>query len=100
MDFGEAANFRAGEKLKITLKQDGANHVLVRLLPFGASPDEPIGIIGNQPIAVQDGIVMVTLDKNYNNIKQLSVHGGEQAWQFSLGAGNGPAEIISVELTK
>jgi hypothetical protein len=100
MDFSEAANFRAGAKLKITLKQDGAKRVLVRLLPFGQSPDEPVEIIGNQPLTVQDGIVTVTLNKNYSNIKQLSVHGGEKAWQFSLGAGNGPAEIQSVDLNQ
>jgi hypothetical protein len=100
MDFGQAANFIAGEKLKITLKRGGAQRVLVRLLPYGTSPDEPVGIIGNQPIPVQDGTVTVTLDKNYSNIRQLSVHGGEKAWEFSLGAGNGPAEILSVDLSK
>ncbi len=101
MDFGQAASFRSGETLKITLTQDGAKRVVVRLLPVGASPDEPVGIIGSQPIAVQDGgVVIITLDRNYSNIRQLSVHGGAQAWKFALGANNGPAEIISVELTK
>ena len=37
MDFGQAANFIPGEKLKITLKRGGAQRVLVRLLPYGTS---------------------------------------------------------------
>jgi hypothetical protein len=100
IDFGSPTEFRAGEKLRIKLRQDGAKRVLVRLLPFGASPDDPIGIIGNQPFSVQDGVVTVTLDKNYANIIQLSVHGGEQPWNFSLGSDNGPATIVGVDLIK
>jgi hypothetical protein len=97
MDFGQAEDFHAGQTLKITLKSGGATHVLVRLLPVNASPDDPVGIVRNQIYPVSAGVVTVVLDQDYPGTKQISVHGGQQAWNFSLGAGNGPAVIVAIE---
>jgi hypothetical protein len=98
MDFGQATDFKAGQTLKITLADDGAKVVLVRLLPFGQSPDEPIGIVDNKALAVTNRVVTATLGQDYPSIKQISVNGGERAWAFNLGAGNGPARILTIEV--
>ena len=98
MDFGQATDFKAGQSLKITLADDRAKTVLVRLLPSGQSPDEPIGIVENKGFPVSNRVVTVLLDQDYPSIKQISVHGGELAWNFRLGAGNGPARILTIDI--
>jgi len=98
IDLGQATSFLSGQVLKITLQDDSARSVLVRLLPVGASPDEPAGLVGTQGLPVAKRVVIVPLSKDYPNIKQISVHGGEKAWDYNLGSGNGPARILTVEL--
>src|SRR4051812_21272826 len=100
MDLNEPQNFHKGERLKIMLRPGGARQVLVRLLPVGTSANEPVDIIGNAPVPVENDTVIVSIDNDYSKIGQISVHGGVQAWDFRLGSNNGPAAIIFIERIK
>ena len=96
MDLGEEMGFHAGDVLRIVLQTDDAKRVLVRLLPFGASPDDPVGILGVYD--VKNKVVEIPIGNNISHIKQISVHGGEIAWGQTILKGNGAAIISSIEV--
>lgn len=96
IDLTNATNFRKGEKLKIMVR-GSAENVVVRLLPSGAHPTSSDGIIGNVTKVPKDGVLQVQLSEDRRNVVQISVHGGQKAWDISLGGKNGPVTLISVE---
>ena len=98
LDFTGFRNFSKGDTLRIKLKDTSAKCVLVRLLGRDDSPDEQTGVVGDARTVEQNKTVTVTLDMDYSNIRQISVHGGEP-WGQTLCADNGPAHIQSVEYT-
>jgi len=102
MDFGQGVDFKGGQILKILLADDSAKNVLVRILPLGQDPREPVGLLnsdgGGKIFVVKDRTVTVTLHRDYRAVGQISVHGGERAWNYRLGAGNGPAQILDIEI--
>lgn len=96
IDLTKAANFQRGEKLKITLR-GSAENIVVRLLPSGAHPSSSDGIVGEVWKMPKDGILQVQLPEERRNVVQISVHGGQKAWDISLGSRNGPVTLVGVE---
>jgi hypothetical protein len=95
-DLSPPQDFPAGTALEITLATGGAKRVLVRLLPDGQSPDDPIGIIGGPIDVPSNNIVRVLIPTSQNSIKQISVHGGAAPWNMNLGSSNGNAKIVQI----
>jgi hypothetical protein len=105
IDLKVARKFQKGDHLQITLRDDGAKRILVRLLQKGHKADECIDIVGENKILTvpSSRIVDFTLDKDYPETVQISVHGNPNPWQNCfginyLGEDNGPALLLSVEL--
>ena len=96
IDLTNATNFRRGDKLKITV-HGTAENVVVRLLPSGAHPSSSEGIVGNVMKVPKDGVLQVQLSEERRNVVQISVHGGQKAWDISLGGKNGPVTLTGVE---
>ena len=97
LDLKNPVSFRAGDELRV-LVGGSAKKVVIRLLPKGAKPDSPAGIVGGPLDVPSTRIVRVVLTAARDDVVQISVHGGENPWkQISLGAGNGPATLLRVE---
>lgn len=100
LDLKPMVTFHAGDRLRIHVGGSAAK-VVVRLLPKGASPDSPSIIIREAQIVPPGRIFEVVLDQDYPDIVQISVHGGSDPWNlYPLGAGNGAAELLSVERSR
>jgi hypothetical protein len=97
MDLNSPRDFKKGERLKIKL-QGTAEWVLVRLLPQDASPEQPTGLVGEKMRVPPGGEIEVTLQTNHPKVKQVSVHAGQEAWGKLLGAKNGNAYIVSINV--
>lgn len=92
-------NFNEGDTLRLTLGGN-ASTILVRLLPKGSSPDDPVGILGTYPVP-RDGILDVKLPKTYLGVVQISIHGGSNPWgKYPLGVNNGAPMIRKIELIR
>jgi hypothetical protein len=89
-------DFAGGEHLKLVIG-GSADRILVRLLPQGGDPDKAIGLIPGVIDVPRSRIVEITLPEARRQVVQISVHGGHNAWNHSLGDRNGPATIISAE---
>ena len=97
LDLAPPVDFAKGEHLKLLIG-GSADKILVRLLPRGASPDMPVGIIGGAINVPKSRIVEVTIPEDRRQVIQISVHGGPNPWgEHPLGGGNGPATIESAE---
>jgi len=96
IDLTKATNFQRGERLKITLR-GSAENLVVRLLPSGAHPSSSDGIVGDVRKMPKSGVLQVQLPEGRRNIVQISVHGGQKAWDISLGSKNGPVTLVGVE---
>jgi hypothetical protein len=71
-----------------------ARKVVVRLLPKGASPDFPTGVIPTIFTVPEDRKLNIELKRDYPQVEQISVHGGENPWgKYDLGDGNGAATL-------
>jgi len=90
-------SFVQGEQLKIKL-QGKAKWVYVRLLSEGADATKPNGLIDRRISVPQQGIITITLDNNYPNIQQISVHSGHEAFEKLLTPFNETADIVSINL--
>jgi len=90
-------NFNTGDQLNIQLAGNAQN-VIVRLLPVGAAPDRPVGIVGGIRRVPEGGMLTVVLDRAYTNVGQISVHSGTGAWQYQFDPNNGNIDISSVFL--
>jgi len=91
-------SFKHGERIMIKVGGT-ADKVIVRFLPKGGSPDDPVGIDGGaQPVPPTDRTIYVTLQYDHPDTEQISVHGGSNPWGlYPLGENNGPATILSAQ---
>lgn len=100
IDLDEPHNFKNGETVRISLGGN-AKAVIVRLLSIKDDPNSPAGVVGRPVIIDENGVVIVKLDNDYNAIKQISVHGGENPWGvYPMAPGNGSPIIQHIYLTK
>ena len=97
IDLDVVASFKQGEKLQITVGGT-AHSILVRFLPEGGNPNDPVGIDGGIIKVPENRIVQVTLQEDHENVEQISVHGGPNPWDlYPMGDDNGPAIIHNVQ---
>jgi hypothetical protein len=97
LDLPNPVDFATGDRLRLSVGGK-ATKILVRLLPQGGDPNKAIGVLGGVIIVPKSRIVEVTLPEDRKQVVQISVHGGPSPWGTNpLGAGNGPATIISAE---
>jgi len=97
-EFEPPINLMKGTCLRLAIGGT-ANKVLIRILRAGEDPNEPIGLLrGCIPFTVpNDRKIIISLERTYSNVVQISVHGGRQAWHCNLGSNNGPATLLMVE---
>jgi len=95
IDLENVMTFNKGTVLRIEVGGT-AQKVIVRLLGKGKTPDMPVGILGRFDVP-ENRVIEVILKSNYTNIWQISVHGSPKAWNYNLGAENGPATIVNIE---
>lgn len=100
LDLAMVTDFAAGDVLRLRIGGT-ASKILVRLLPEGKFPDSSVGIVDGPVTVPENRIVEVVLDRNWENIIQISVHGGPNPWgKFPLGGDNGPATLEAAELIR
>jgi hypothetical protein len=104
LDLKSPTKFSKGEHLQITLRDDNAKRILVRLLQSNHAPDQPADLVGDGRIysVPPSRIVDVVLDQDYLKTTQISVHGNPNPWDYRfgqnyLGRDNGPALLLSVD---
>ena len=96
IDLTKATNFARGENIKITLR-GSAENIVIRLLPSGAHPSSSDGIVGDVRKMPKDGVLRIQVPEERRNVVQISVHGGQKAWNINLGSKNGPVTLVGVE---
>ena len=96
LDLRGPMTFRKGERVLIKV-QGSAEKVLVRLLPKASPPESADGIEGGPRSVPASHILVVTLESDHPDVKQISVHAGKKAWNTSLGANNGTIQVVSIE---
>jgi len=95
-DFPSPVDFKKGERLRLAIG-GSATKVIVRLLPKGADPNTPIGVIPAPYTVPQSRFIELVVPNDAATVEQISVHGGPSPWdQYPLGAGNGPATLTGV----
>ena len=99
LDLPAPENFGQGTTLQITLTDQKAKRVLVRLLPAGSPPGEPDGVVGTYDVP-ENRTLDVPLKSAHPAVQQISVHGGPKAWDYELGPGNGPAKLAAIATCK
>jgi len=100
LDLDSATDFARGDRLRLRIG-GSADRILIRLLPQGVPPDDPVGILGGSVTVPKGRVVEVTLATDQRRIIQISVHGGPNPWgTFPLGDKNGPAILEAVELVR
>ena len=95
IDLNALIDFSSGTRIRVGIG-GSAQKVVVRLLKEGESPDEPVGVLGVYDVP-GDRVVEVTVSSAVTRVRQISVHGGPQAWRWFLGTGNGSATLLFVE---
>ena len=105
IDLDVPEDFVSGDRLKLILGEPirrtdkPAKKLLVRVLRANEKAGKPFGVLTPKGIPVpKNRILEVKLAKNYDNVVQISVHGGETPWHYSLGEENGSARLTRVEL--
>jgi hypothetical protein len=100
IDLQQLTDFHRDDILKITVDRripNPASEIYVRLLPKDGSADdddEGAGIY-----RVTGPVVEIKLDKDYSQIRQISIHGGPNPFgAHQLPPDNGRAKLISVDL--
>lgn len=97
LDLNAVTSFKSGEKLQFRVGGT-AHSILIRFLPEGANPNDPVGIDGGIIKVPEDRIVQVTLQEDHENVEQISVHGGPNPWDlYPMGDDNGPVTIQNVQ---
>ncbi len=96
-DLPAPRDFEKGERLRLRVG-GSAEKILVRLLAKGTSADSSRGLLGGVITVPDDRIVEVPIDIDRKSVIQISVHGGPNPWNKSLGQRNGPATLEAVEL--
>jgi hypothetical protein len=98
IDLAKVTTFKKGDRLRIALKNRNAKDILVRFLPLGADQNSKAGLLPH-PIPVPPNLLVeIVLEEDAREIVQVSVHGGQMAWDIRLRDGNGGAELESVEM--
>jgi hypothetical protein len=97
IDLQRITDFKNGDTLIIRVGGT-ATRVLVRLLARGEDPNSSSGIIGDARKIPSSRIIKVVLESDYDQIKQISVHGGPNPFDVPLGQGNGCATLQNVIL--
>lgn len=92
-------NFHTGDTLIIHVGGT-ARRVIVRLLPSYGDANSPDIIIGGPRALPVNRTLKVILESDYENIKQISVHGGPEPFNISLGQDNGCATLLSAVLKR
>jgi hypothetical protein len=95
LDLNARPRLSSGAKLRIAIGGT-ARKILVRVLREGESADNPTGVLGSYEVP-KDRIVVATTTRPFENVKQISVHGGKKAWDWPLGDDNDPATLFFVE---
>lgn len=86
LDLATLVTFVQGERLRLRIGGT-AQKVVVRLLPAGSSPSEAVGIIDTFAVPI-DRVLVLTLDTQHPQVRQISVHGGPKPWDiYDLGGG-------------
>src|SRR5271165_2632910 len=97
LDLGPPVDFRSGDIIRLKIGGT-AERIMVRFLTVGDSPDDPVGIEGGALPVPSNRTVDLTLQHDYPQTKQISVHGGSNPWGlYPLGENNGPATILGAE---
>lgn len=100
LDFAKPQSFHTGDSL-IIIVGGTADKIVLRLLSAGKDQNSPSGVVGRIHQVNDNGEVHAKLSRDYPNIIQISVHGGENPWGvYPLGASNGAAIIQSATLIK
>lgn len=98
LDLATMSDFKQGTRLRLVVGGT-AQKIIARLLSQGDSPDRPTGIVGTFDVPSSRKVV-VSLDGDFLNTVQISVHGGPNPFgMFPLPGGNGPAFVTEVERT-
>lgn len=96
LDLNTPTDFKQGDMLRIRVGGN-ARKIVIRLLPEGEKPDDPVGFEACDVPVPESRVVERTLGQDHPRIKQISVHGGPNPWGLCpLGGGNGPATLFSV----
>lgn len=99
LDLAEPTSFEPGETIRLRLDGD-ATEVLIRLLTRGADPNSPIGLIGD-PVSLQGAReISVEITDRFEDVIQISVHGGPSPWGIHLDPENGAAKLLSAEVCR
>lgn len=97
LDINPPMEFKSGEKIKIRLIQKPTK-VLIRFLPFSGDPNDYKQLEGGPIDFPKNEDLVIELQQNHPETKQISVHGGPKPWGiFDLGAGNGCPVIDRIE---
>jgi hypothetical protein len=100
IELDKMTDFKKGDKLKLHIGGT-AEKILVRFVAKGEDPKGAAGIDGGIIKVPESRVVQVILESDHEHILQISVHGGSEPWRlYSLGAGNGPAKLVSAERVK
>jgi hypothetical protein len=95
LDFVTAQHFPAATELRVQIK-GSAKCVAVRLLRKGTPPDADEDIVSIVEVP-EDGTIHVTLQSEYNDVVQLSVH-GKYPWARYCYPENGAATIVGAAI--
>ena len=96
LDLKEKANFKKGERIRI-LVGGTAKYVLVRLLPEGADPNGPAGILGGVVQVPDSRLIELAVGEERTGVVQISVHGGPGPFGMPVPENNGPARVLRIE---
>ena len=95
LNLSTPTDFAEGTRLRVRVGGT-AKKIFVRLLARGVSPSSSQGIVGGAFTVPENRVVEVRLDTDRKRIIQISVHGGPNPWNKSLGANNGSATLEDV----
>lgn len=97
IDLTSVTHFQKGDNLRI-LVGGTADKILLRFLSRGMDPNTASGIDGGVRDIPEDRLLHAVVESGHREVTQVSVLGGPNPFGLmSLGSGNGPATIISIE---
>ncbi len=100
LNLAKHVNLQKGDKVRVIVGGD-AEKVIVRFLQAGNDPSAPVGIKGGIITVPKSRMIELILQTDYNNVFQISVHGGPNPWGlYHLGDGNRSASLLQAELIR
>jgi len=97
MDLQPAQSFKKGDRIVIRV-EGSAEWVKVRLLPEGADPGQPTGMVGSRLKVPANRKLIITLREDRPRVSQISVHAGKEAWGEVINPKGGEVQIVGVDL--